>query len=377
MPKCPWHLLLSLVALNLSVGLSTESRAAPAPTPPPPTVSVAQYRAQLQDAATALRELERSAPGPLDTVLKGLAQAQRVQRSDGARLDAGDDEWQQRLADLASGNATRADVHQARAVVLLRLRALDEWSQPRAGGYYQPQDAQGIVGQLESTGQIRTGPTRVQQIMADLTKAIDDFLKRLIKWVSNLFPSRTTPSATPAAQIDERWLWALLISVIGAALSTIGYFVWRASARRLERREAKREVRFLEGEDAELLRLPPDELRERARQLAREGNFREALRHLYISLLLRLDARGVWRYDTRRTNWEHIAALESNIQRAPLVPPLSDLTRRFDRVRYGNAPCAGDEWSRFAEDVAAMESQVIDGPGATASNAAAGAGARS
>ena len=79
------------------------------------------------------------------------------------------------------------------------------------------------------------------------------------------------------------------------------------------------------------------------------------LRRLYIALLLNLDARGVWRYDARRTNWEHIHALEKNTAHHALVAPLADITHRFDRVRYGNADCNRDDWDAFERDVTKVE----------------------
>ena len=132
--------------------------------------------------------------------------------------------------------------------------------------------------------------------------------------------------------------------------------MWRALGGRLGKRGSRRGV-FAEGEDAELLLLPPDELRLRAAQFAKEGNFREALRHLYIALLLGMDASGIWRYDARRTNWEHIAALRADETRSSLVQPLSRITRTFDRVRYGDAPFDAEDWQRFEKDVNGVEGQ--------------------
>lgn len=67
--------------------------------------------------------------------------------------------------------------------------------------------------------------------------------------------------------------------------------------------------------------------------------------------------RGAWRYDTRRTNWEHIAILQ-NSPNAPLAAPMSDLTRRFDRVRYGGADCTNADWQRFESDALAVEGKL-------------------
>ena len=125
----------------------------------------------------------------------------------------------------------------------------------------------------------------------------------------------------------------------------------------LGRRRKKTEVE-LRDEDAELFQLAPEELRDRADQFAAVGNFREALRHRFISLLVLLDARGTWRYDVRRTNWEHIAALRRDESKRPLVAPLSDLTRAFDRVRYGGGNCDENGWTQFQDGVRTIEAQV-------------------
>ena len=173
------------------------------------------------------------------------------------------------------------------------------------------------------------------------------------------------PSFTPragAAVPDFGWLifvfWAIIASLL-AFLLVAAYRVFAANIRWGGRRKKKEDDEF-EGEDAELLSLPPDELGDRAAQFARDGNFREALRHRYIALLLRLDGRGVWRYDTRRTNWEHIAALRRGAAQsgAGIVAPLSDLTRRFDRVRYGSAPCDQNDWQQFERDATDLEDRA-------------------
>jgi hypothetical protein len=336
-------------------------------------VSAEAHQERLIRAEATLRRMEERANAspvtgegdnrlrrPLRGILQGLAKTEVVQRGDGATQTAGADEWQRLLAKM-KGNPSLSEVRTVRQVVARRRLAVEQWMRPRNGGYYEPQDAQNLLRQLESTGQIRTGPTRAQQFWAGIKNGfkntIGELLRRIANWLSGTLPS--VPK--PAPNFDMRWIKFLFYSTVLSLLIVLAYLVWKTLGGRWGRQGARREVRFA-GEDAELLRLPPDELRDRARRLAGEGNFREALRHLYIALLLILDARGVWRYDTRRTNWEHIAALRQSSKgdpsRAPLVEPLSDLTLRFDRVRYGNAGCDQEDWTRFAHDVERLELTV-------------------
>ena len=359
--QSPGHATLCILHLALVLLLLVPSLQAA----PVPTVGVETYRRQLQQAEAALKRMEAAPPRQLNKALQPLTKTQKVRRADGEQLTVNDEEWQRRLEDV-EGSATKAEIQEAREAVSARLKALDEWAGPRPasnGSAYTPaSEAQTIVRQLEETGQIRTGPTRMQQMWYSVIKGMKDGFRAILRWLEGLFP-RSAPVNTPSLNINPQVIWVLFGATVFAMLCVIGYFVWKAVGGRIGRRGARREVRYLEGEDLELLRLPPDELRERARRFARDGNYGEALRHLYISLLLCLDARGVWRYDTRRTNWEHIAALRTEINRAPLVRPLGELTRRFDRVRYGNARCTAEDWARFEQDVEDVENHPAAGYG--------------
>jgi hypothetical protein len=380
------------VWLLLVAALAVAGQTAPAQSPKPPaTVSVEAYRAELEDALTRLRRMENHRPRPLEPLLKQIIKDRRVKRADGATQDVQAEELARILSNLgpppAPGptpvprrrratpaptptpvptpakasvpDASRIEVVRVRRALEARLKALDVWATPKDGVYYTSADAQAIVKQLEDTNQIRTGPSWWQLKMEEWQKAFDNWIKAIDNWFKGLFPSRPTPTVnTP--NIDFSWVGYLFYGVVAALFALILFFLWRALAGRFGRRLVRRDV-VLEGEDAELLLLPPQELRSRAQIYADEGNFREALRHRYLSLLLVLDSRGVWRYDTRRTNWEHIGALRREEAHRPLIAPLSDLTRRFDRVRYGGAECTQSEWEQYDADAASLENRTGGG----------------
>lgn len=314
----------------------------------PQTISVGQYRALLQSAAQQLKQMETQAPRHPAPVLKTLATPYTVRRADGATQTV-----HSSTPGMAGGrltqSATRQTVQEAHTAVLTRLKALDAWERSR----YVPADAQAIVTQLEGSGQIRTGPTWIEQSWANFYKAITEAFKRFLEWFSDLFPSGG-PSNIP--EIDPTWIRIVFFISVIALLAAIGYLIWQIIGNR--RKNQPQGAFAFSPEDAELLALPPDELRTRASRFAAEGNFREALRHLYIALLLNLDEREVWRYDARRTNWEHITALEKSATHHILVAPLADITHRFDRVRYGNADCTQQDWSVFERDVNRVEAQT-------------------
>ena len=368
--------------LSLSLALALPARAQmPTATPLPPpgktakpvTVSAAQYRAQRVAARAQLEALaKRSGGGARDAtkILKALDKPQIVRRADGATQRADGNQWSALAAGVPLAGAgekfdvkslQRDEIKSFERDLDAEITELDAWNTPTNGAYYKPVDAGAIVAQLEKSGQIRTGPTWLQARIQAIKKWASDTLSNFFNWLGSLFPSFTP--APGAAVPDLSWLifvfWAIVASLL-AFLLFAAYRVFAGNIRWRGRRKKNADEGELEGADAELLLLPPDELGSRAANFAAQGNFREALRHRYIALLLRLDGRGVWRYDTRRTNWEHIAALRRGAVQgnAEIVAPLSDLTRRFDRVRYGSAPCDAQDWQRFESDATALESRA-------------------
>ena len=70
----------------------------------------------------------------------------------------------------------------------------------------------------------------------------------------------------------------------------------------------------------------------RAETLSMQGDYRNAIRYLYLSSLLVLDEQGLMRYDRSRTNREYLRSVSS---RPELAKPLQDVIEVFDRVWYG------------------------------------------
>jgi hypothetical protein len=87
----------------------------------------------------------------------------------------------------------------------------------------------------------------------------------------------------------------------------------------------------------------------RAEETARLGDYRSAVRWLYLSSLLVLEERGLLRYDRSRTNREY---LRSVAHLPELSAVLRDVIDVFDRVWYGIAPIDEADFTRYAARVA-------------------------
>lgn len=86
----------------------------------------------------------------------------------------------------------------------------------------------------------------------------------------------------------------------------------------------------------------------KAQQLSRGGDYRVAVRYLYLSTLLILDERGIMRYDRSKTNREYLRSVAN----APeLSQPLQDVIDVFDNVWYGHHTLEEETFKHYSNRV--------------------------
>lgn len=103
----------------------------------------------------------------------------------------------------------------------------------------------------------------------------------------------------------------------------------------------------LQGLDADpmsALSRPSETWAGLADELAARGEFREAIRHLYLALLSRLHRDGVIDYDPTLSNWEYLFAFKGS---GAFKTAFKELTRRFDFAWYGNVDVDSLAWAVF------------------------------
>ena len=93
-----------------------------------------------------------------------------------------------------------------------------------------------------------------------------------------------------------------------------------------------------------------------ASRAASSGDFRTALRLVYLAVLLRLDERDLIRFDRTGTNWEYLAALRGNPEFHQLLRPV---TVTFDRKWYGREAAGESDYTTFVEAYAAAEALEV------------------
>ena len=91
----------------------------------------------------------------------------------------------------------------------------------------------------------------------------------------------------------------------------------------------------LAADPTNALSRPPESWAHLADELAARGEYREAVRGLYLALLSRLHHQGAIHYDPRLSNWDYLRQFRG---RSEWMPSLRELTLRFDFAWYGNLP---------------------------------------
>lgn len=86
----------------------------------------------------------------------------------------------------------------------------------------------------------------------------------------------------------------------------------------------------------------------KAQQLSRGGDYRAAVRYLYLSTLLILDERGIMRYDRSKTNREYLRGVANSPE---LSKPLGEVIDVFDNVWYGNHALEEESFNHYSKRV--------------------------
>ena len=92
----------------------------------------------------------------------------------------------------------------------------------------------------------------------------------------------------------------------------------------------------------------------RAQNLSGAGDYRTAVRYLYLSSLLLLDERGLLRYNRSQTNREYLRSVAHLPKFAAILREVIDV---FDRVWYGYQTLDEATYTQYAARVAELRQQ--------------------
>jgi len=162
-----------------------------------------------------------------------------------------------------------------------------------------------------------------------------NWLARIFDWLEQL-TNRVAGTTVRYGRIP------LIVTAVLMFLLSL-FFISRGLSRDLVR-EAQLAVEEGRGDEV----LTSKGAFQRAETLSTQGDYRNAIRYLYLSSLLVLDEQGVMRYDRSRTNREYLRSVSS---RPELAKPLRDVIDVFDRVWYGFEAVDETTYKSYVEHV--------------------------
>lgn len=222
------------------------------------------------------------------------------------------------------------------------LRALDDHlRRAQAGGARDAADPQDKVREILSRPAYRTQEDTaalafIKKILQKVRAFRDEVLSALQRLIERLF----------GAGSNAGWIsYVLLAALIAIALLVIA----RLAARLRVPRSQRKKTRIILGEEI-AAGDTSRELAEAGLAAARAGDFRAAVRKLYVSLLYEFAERNLIELEDSATNHEYL----NKVSRfGALAGPMRYLTERFDYVWYGMFPSSEPDFmiyhARYAE----------------------------
>lgn len=166
-------------------------------------------------------------------------------------------------------------------------------------------------------------------------EAFIKWLKRFFEW---LLERDRSPTVRAPAFGGEMAGANVVMIVIVVALVGLLVFLLLQFRRRDGDEEAEGErssygEAALSSDPMSALSKRPETWAGLADELAAKGEYREAIRHLYLALLSHLHRGGVIDYDPTKSNWDYLFGFKGP---GDHKSAFRDLTRRFDFAWYGN-----------------------------------------
>ena len=202
----------------------------------------------------------------------------------------------------------------------------------------QPQGADGAGNAREKIREIRSRSEFLTKGEDPITKFIKRVRTEILNFLEKIW--NLVINALFGGDSGTSWVFRTLVMAGVVAAVVLAIRTIRRKKGAPKKRDKKRTVL---GEEIEA-GTSSNDLAEAALAAAKAGDFRGAVRKLYISLLYELSERNLIELEPNTTNHEYLAKV-SRFQ--PLVAPMRYLTDRFDYFWYGMFPSTAEDFSTF------------------------------
>ncbi len=310
----PWLIILALLLVGVRPTLAQSS-----PLP------LDAYWQTLADIRDNLSSAEADDTAVRQTAVTTLAAITEIELPDG-RFQAIDHSYL--IRQLQNEDNSLRDLA---ALLTVTLSSRHGWPEPSL-----PQLDEAALTSILSRPEFNYTPDEpnfLQRLWQNIRQAIEDFFL-------GLFPEGST-IRLPLANLLVILAAVLVVGVLAYALR--GFLADFTSSAVMSAEDE------LGGEP-----LTADLALQRAQALSGGGDYRTAVRYLYLSALLLLEERGLLRYDRSLTNREYLRTVA---HRPELAATLREVIDVFDRVWYGFQTLTASEYEAYAQRVETLRQQ--------------------
>ncbi|MDQ5978719.1 MAG: hypothetical protein QG602_1693 [Verrucomicrobiota bacterium] len=219
---------------------------------------------------------------------------------------------------------------------------------------------------LENEGIIKGFVRSTFDVIAQMVRTVVRWFEALHRWVRGLLPGDGVEGDSAEAGVRARapfdWMavlqWTAYLLIVGVA-GLLLFTLWKVLAHNRTpplraAAPAPAAAPDLRDENVEVSRLPAEGWLDLARQQAAAGEWRFALRALFLATLARRAHEGLLSLAKFKTNLDYETELRRRARsRPPLVEDFSRRRRQFEDVWYGSTAAsdvAVREWLQVLED---------------------------
>lgn len=173
---------------------------------------------------------------------------------------------------------------------------------------------------------------------------------RLLTWLWQQLERINLPEPSPAAAAPLSLIGNVVAWVVGIliVLILVGLILYVASH---VRRGIVRESQLKQEQQEQITTSVA--AKSQASLSAQSGDYRNAVRYMYLAALLQLHERGLLNYDRTLTNYEYLSHLRGNNELRTRLTPIIDT---FDRVWYGSLEIDDQRFEEYRKQVEALRS---------------------
>ncbi|MFY1831114.1 DUF4129 domain-containing protein [Myxococcus fulvus] len=203
-----------------------------------------------------------------------------------------------------------------------------------------------VAPPVEKAAEEPPEPTQPPDWWRRFTTWLGEFLKKLFKREEAPPTRNFTPPVVSGGAVAN----TLVVVIAGLTVAVLVYVLWSALKKNVRRKAGEGlevstlDASTLAGDAGHALSRPPEGWAQLADELAAKGEYREAVRSLYLALLSRLHRDGAILYDVTLSNWDYLSQFKGRLE---WKPRFRELTLRFDFAWYGNTPVGSSGYQEF------------------------------